>query len=136
MSHGSMRRTKRRSLIIVVAVVAAVVVAAGAAGGYVLLTRTQGTAQQTAASYLQDWQRGSYAAMGKVSVNVPGSGLAAPLRQTAAELGLRRIHTELKTVAYRLVGHSGDAAGIILNFAHSESKPFCRAFNRGSTPAT
>jgi hypothetical protein len=98
MSHGSMRRTKRRSLIIVVAVVAAVVVAAGAAGGYLLLARTQGTPQQTAASYLQDWQRGSYAAMGKVSVNVPGSGLAGPLRQTAAELGQRRIHLRLGQV--------------------------------------
>ena len=98
MSHGSMRRTKRRSVIIVVAVVAAVVVAAGAAGGYVLLTRTQGSPQQTAASYLGDWQRGSYAAMGKVSVNVPRSGLASPLRQTAAELGLRRIHLRLGRV--------------------------------------
>ncbi len=98
MSHGSMRRTRRRSLIIVVAVIAAVVVATGAAGGYVLLTRTQGSPQQTAASYLRDWQRGSYAAMGKVSVNVPGGGLATPLRQTAAELGLRSIHLRLGRV--------------------------------------
>src|ERR1039458_2946517 len=92
MSHGSMCRTKRRTLIPVVAVIAAVVVATGAVGGYVLLTRTQGSPQQTAASYLRDWQQGSYAAMGKVSVNVPSSGLASPLRQTAAELGLRGIH--------------------------------------------
>ena len=98
MSHGSMRRTKRRSLIIVVAVIAAVVVATGAAGGYVLLTRTQGSPQQTAASYLRDWQQGSYAAMGKVSVNVPAGGLATPLRQTAAELGLRSIHLQLGRV--------------------------------------
>ena len=95
MSHGSMRRTRRRSLIIVVAVIAAVVVVTGAAGGYVLLTRTQGSPQQTAASYLRDWQRGSYAAMDKVSVNVPGGGLATPLRQTAAELGQRSIHLQL-----------------------------------------
>jgi Penicillin binding protein transpeptidase domain/NTF2-like N-terminal transpeptidase domain len=98
MSHGSMRRTKRRSLIIVAAVIAVVVVAAGAAGGYVLLTRTQGSPQQTAASYLGDWQRGSYTAMGKVSVNVPRSGLATPLRQTAAELGVRHIHLRLGQV--------------------------------------
>jgi hypothetical protein len=78
MSHGNMRRTKRRSLIIVVAVIAAVVVATGAAAGYVVLTRTQGSPQQTAASYLRDWQRGSYTAMDKVSVNVPGGGLATP----------------------------------------------------------
>ena len=99
MSHGSMRRTKRRTLIIVVAVVAAVVVVAGAAGGYVLLTRTQGSPQQTAASYLRDWQQGNYAAMGKVSVNVPSSGLASPLRQTAAELGQRSIHLRLGQVS-------------------------------------
>ena len=84
MSHGSMRRTRRRSLIIVVAVVVVIVVA-GAAGGYVLLTRTQGSPRQTAASYLRAWQQGSYAAMGKVSVNVPPAGLGAPLRQAAAE---------------------------------------------------
>jgi hypothetical protein len=99
MSHGSMRRTKRRTLIIVVAVIAAVVVVTGAAGGYVLLTRTQGSPQQTAATYLRDWQQGSYAAMGKVSVNVPSSGLASPLRQTAAELGLRSIHLRLGQVS-------------------------------------
>ena len=93
-----MRRTKRRTLIIVVAVIAVVVVATGAAGGYILLTRTQGSAQQTAASYLRDWQQGSYAAMGKVSVNVPPSGLASPLRQTASELGLRSIHLRLGPV--------------------------------------
>ena len=98
MSHGSMRRTRRRTLIIVVAVIAAVVVATGAAGGYVLLTRTQGSPQQTAASYLSAWQRGDYAAMGRVSVNVPPAGLAAPLRQTAADLGLRRIHLRLGQV--------------------------------------
>jgi hypothetical protein len=99
MSHGSMRRTKRRSLIIVVAVVVVIVVAAGAAGGYVLLTRTQGSPQQTAASYLRAWQQGSYAAMGKVSVGVPPAGLGAPLRQTAAELGQRSIHLRLGQVS-------------------------------------
>ena len=98
MSHGSMRRTRRRSSIIMVAVIAAVVVATGAAGGYVLLTRTQGSPQQTASSYLRDWQQGSYAAMDKVSVNVPGGGLATPLRQTQAELGLRSIHLQLGQV--------------------------------------
>ena len=44
-------------VIIVVAVVALVVVLGGGATGYVLLTRTQGSPQQTAASYLRDWQR-------------------------------------------------------------------------------
>jgi transpeptidase family protein/MecA-like transpeptidase family protein/penicillin-binding protein len=105
MSHGSMRRTKRRSLIIVVAVIAAVVVATGAAGGYILRTRTQGSPQQTAASYLRAWQQGSYRAMGQVSVDVPPGGLAGPVRQAKAELGLRSIHLRLG----RVTEHGGSA---------------------------
>ena len=90
MRDGRIRRPRRRSVIVVVvAAVLAVAVAAGV-GGYLLL-RTRGTPQQTAASYLLDWQRGSYAAMEQVSVNVPRSGLAGPLRQADAELGVRRI---------------------------------------------
>jgi hypothetical protein len=84
-------RRRRRSITAVV-VVAALVLAAAAAGGGYLLLRTIGSPQQTAASYLGDWQRGSYPAMDKISVNVPGSGLAGPLRQAAAELGIRRLH--------------------------------------------
>ena len=90
MRHSGKRRPRRRSVIVVVvAAVLAVAVAAGV-GGYLLL-RTRGTPQQTAASYLRAWQRGSYAAMEQVSVNVPRSGLAGPVRQADAELGIRRI---------------------------------------------
>src|SRR5258707_15887893 len=88
--HGSGRRRGRRRFVPAGVAVAALVVAAAAAGGYQLL-RTIGTPQQTAASYLRAWQRGSYAAMDQVSVNVPRTGLAGPLRQADAELGLRRI---------------------------------------------
>jgi hypothetical protein len=87
MRASGVRRPRRRAIF---AWAIAVVVAAAAAGGYLLL-RTRGSPQQTAASYLRAWQRGSYAAMGQVSVNVPGSGLAGPLRQADADLGLRRI---------------------------------------------
>jgi cell division protein FtsI/penicillin-binding protein 2 len=69
--------------------------AAGVAG-YVL--RTIGSPQQTAASYLTAWQRGDYPAMGRVSVNVPHGGLAAPLRQVAAEVGIRHLHLVLGRV--------------------------------------
>ena len=86
---GTSRR-RRRSVTAVVAVVVLVLAVAAAGGGYLLL-RTTGSPQQTAASYLGDWQRGSYAAMDEVSQNVPRSGLAGPLRQAAAELGLRRL---------------------------------------------
>jgi hypothetical protein len=82
---------RRRRSVTVVVTVAALVLATAAAGGGYLLLRTKGSPQQTAASYLLGWQRGDYAAMDRVSVNAPRSGLAGPLRQAAAELGLRRI---------------------------------------------
>ena len=80
----------------VIAVVTAVVlvVAVAAAGGGYLLLRTTGSPQQTEASYLGAWQRGSYAGMEQVSVNTPRSGLAGPLRQASTELGIRRLRLE------------------------------------------
>ncbi|HUY52381.1 MAG TPA: penicillin-binding transpeptidase domain-containing protein [Streptosporangiaceae bacterium] len=97
MSHGSARRTRRRSVTALVVVAVVVVAGAGAAAGYLLL-RAKGSPAQTAASYLSDWQRGDYSAMNKISVNVPQSGLATPLRQAAAELGMRGIHLKLGQV--------------------------------------
>src|SRR6266851_3595556 len=91
MRESTVPRKKRQATIAVLAAVAAVVALAGAAGGYLLL-RTKGSPQQTAASYLLDWQRGSYRAMRKVSVNVPRSGLAGPLGRAATALGIRRTH--------------------------------------------
>ncbi len=89
--HGNrIRRPRRRSVLAGMVVAVLVAAAAAAVGGYLLL-RTRGTPQQTAASYLRGWQRGSYAAMDQVSVDVPRSGLAGPLRQADAELGIRRI---------------------------------------------
>ncbi len=87
---GSHHGRGRRSVIVVVTVVA-LVLAMAAAGGAYLLLRTKGSPQQTAASYRAGWQHGDYAAMDRVSVNTPRSGLAGPLRQAGAELGLRRI---------------------------------------------
>ena len=81
----------------IVTVAALVVLLGGGAAGY-LLTRTTGSPQQTAASYLRGWQRGDYPAMGKVSVHVPPGGLAGPLRQYAAQLGQRTLHTRLGSV--------------------------------------
>ena len=81
----------------IVTVTALVVLLGGGAAGY-LLTRTTGSPQQTAASYLHGWQHGDYPAMGKVSVNVPPGGLAGPLRQYAAQLGQRALHTRLGSV--------------------------------------
>src|SRR5258708_38298173 len=90
MRGSRVRRPRRRSVIVVVVAAVLAVAAAAGVGGYLLL-RTRGTPQQTAASYLLGWQRGSYAAMEQVSVNVPRSGLTGPVRQAEAELGARRI---------------------------------------------
>ena len=90
-------RPRRRTIIVIVTVAALVVVLGGGAAGYLLL-RTTGSPQQTAASYLAGWQRGDYPAMDKVSVNVPQGGLASPLRQYAAQLGQRALHTRLGSV--------------------------------------
>src|SRR5215472_1581281 len=90
------RRGKRRIIILVVVSVLVLALAAGGAG--YLLLRTVGSPQQTAATYLQAWQKGDYPAMGKVSVGVPPGGLAGPLRQTAAQLGMRHIHLVLGPV--------------------------------------
>jgi Penicillin binding protein transpeptidase domain/NTF2-like N-terminal transpeptidase domain len=97
MRGSGVRRTRRRPIIAVVAIAVLVIALAGAAVSYQLL-RTKGSPQQTAASYLLGWQRGGYPAMDKVSVNVPRSGLAGPLRQAAAELGTRRIRLALGRV--------------------------------------
>ncbi len=91
------RRGKRRVIIIVVVSVLVVTLAAGGAG--YLLLRTIGSPQQTASAYLVAWQKGDYPAMGKVSVGVPRGGLAGPLRQAAAQLGMRHIHLALGRVA-------------------------------------
>jgi hypothetical protein len=90
MHQSGVFRGRRRSVVVVVTVAVLVVAAAGVAAGYLLL-RTLGSPQQTAAVYLRGWQRDDYAAMQKVSVNVPRSGLAAPLREAATELGVRRL---------------------------------------------
>jgi hypothetical protein len=82
---------------VLVTVAALVVVLGGGAAGYLLL-RSTGSPQQTVASYLRGWQHGDYPAMDKVSVNVPHGGLAGPLRQYAAQLGQRSLHTRLGPV--------------------------------------
>ena len=90
------RRSRRRVVIIVTVSVLVIALAAGTAG--FLLLRTIGSPQQTAASYLAGWQRGDYPAMDQVTVDAPGSGLAGPLRQAAAQLGLRHLHLVLGRV--------------------------------------
>jgi hypothetical protein len=89
-------RGRRRAMVIVT--VSVLVLALAAAGAGYLLLRTIGSPQQTAASYLGAWQKGDYPAMSQVSVDAPRSGLAGPLRQAAAQLGVRRLHLALGRV--------------------------------------
>jgi hypothetical protein len=96
-SHGRPRRSRRRTVLIVVTAAAVVIALAGAGAGYFLL-RTKGSPQQTAASYLSAWQRRDYPAMDKVTANAPRSGLASPLREAAAQLGMRSIRLRLGQV--------------------------------------
>jgi Penicillin binding protein transpeptidase domain/NTF2-like N-terminal transpeptidase domain len=91
------RGHRKRRITIIVAVIVLVVAAGAGAGSYFLL-RTQGSPRQTATSYLTAWQRGDYAAMDRVSVNVPSGGLATPLRQVATEIGLRHLQLSLTSV--------------------------------------
>jgi hypothetical protein len=95
--RSNVPRRKRRTVIAVVTVAALILAAAGGGAAFLLL-RTKGSPQQTAASYLAAWQRGSYPAMNQVSVNVPGGGLAGPLKQTAKQLGMRSIRLSLGQV--------------------------------------
>jgi hypothetical protein len=95
-ARGRRRRGRRRIIILVGVSVLVLALAAGGTG--YLLLRTVGSPQHTAAAYLQAWQKGDYPAMGKVSVGVPRGGLAGPLRQTAAQLGMRHIHLVLGRV--------------------------------------
>src|SRR5215472_2675626 len=76
--RGRRRRRKRRIIILVVVSVLVLALAA--------------------AAYLQAWQKGDYPAMGRVSVGAPRGGLAGPLQQAAAQLGMRHIHLVLGQV--------------------------------------
>ncbi|HEY3734881.1 MAG TPA: penicillin-binding transpeptidase domain-containing protein [Streptosporangiaceae bacterium] len=90
MQQVGARRPRRRTVVVIV-IAAVLVLGLGAAGGSYLLLRTHGSPSQTAASYLSAWQRGAYGAMDQVSVNVPSGGLARPLKQASAQLGLRSL---------------------------------------------
>lgn len=94
--HYARRRRRRRVTAAVTAGAVALALAAGGAG-YELL-RTRGSAEQTAASYLRDWQAGKYAAMTTISVHAPRSGLGTPLRRAASQLGAHSLHLTLGQV--------------------------------------
>jgi hypothetical protein len=99
----SQRGNRKRRITIIVAVIVLVVAAGAGAGSYFLL-RTNGSPRQTAASYLAAWQRGDYRAMDQVSVNVPSGGVATPLEQVSAEVGLRHLSVSVTSMTSTSTG--------------------------------
>jgi hypothetical protein len=84
---------------VTVAVIATVValVIAGSVGAFLLLHVT-GSPEDTATTFLTNWQTRTYSGMDPVTVNAPSGGVAGPLRAEAAQLGLRRLHLVLGQV--------------------------------------
>lgn len=94
--RGPTGTRKRRVLGLSIAAAVLAVVAA-AAGAYALL-HTRGSPQQTAQEYLTAWQQNHLSAMQQVSIGVPAGGLARPIRQAEADLGVRSKTLQLGSV--------------------------------------
>ena len=82
--------------IAVVAALATLVLAVGI--GTFLLVHVTGSPQDTATTFLTDWQAHQYSQMDTVTVNAPAGGVAGPLRASAAQLNLRSLHLKLGPV--------------------------------------
>jgi hypothetical protein len=82
--------------IAVVAALTALVLAVGV--GTFLLVHVTGSPQETATTFLTDWQTHLYGEMDAVTVDAPAGGVAGPLRASAAQLNLRSIHLKLGQV--------------------------------------
>ncbi|HET9894755.1 MAG TPA: penicillin-binding transpeptidase domain-containing protein [Streptosporangiaceae bacterium] len=100
------KRRRKRHIITVVVIVVVLVLGAGAAGGGYYLLRTKGSPRQTAASYVNGWQQGNYAAMGRVSLHVPKGGVGVPIEAVKAQLGVLSMAVQLGKVT---VGGHGTA---------------------------
>ena len=82
--------------IAVVAALTALVLAVGV--GTFLLVHVTGSPQDTATTFLTDWQTRFYGEMDGVTVNAPEGGVAGPLKAAAAQLNLRSLHLTLGQV--------------------------------------
>jgi hypothetical protein len=65
-------------------------VVAGVIAAFLILHVT-GSPEETATTFLTDWQTQLYAEMDAVTLNAPEGGVAGPLRATGAQLGMRHI---------------------------------------------
>ena len=93
------RRSRPNGLVVTLAVLGtlASLVVAGVFALFLVMHVT-GSPEETATTYLTDWQTHVYAGMDAVTLNAPEGGVARPLRATAAQLGMRRIHLMLGKV--------------------------------------
>jgi hypothetical protein len=72
-------------------------VVAGVIAAFLILHVT-GSPEETATTFLTDWQTQLYADMDAVTLNAPQGGVAGPLRATGAQLGMRHINLVLGQV--------------------------------------
>jgi len=63
-----------------------------------LIVHVTGSPEETATTFLTDWQTRTYSEMDTVTVNAPEGGVAGPLRATAAQLGMTHLHLALGKV--------------------------------------
>ena len=94
---GEMPRAKRKLRPPLLIAAAVLVIIAAAAVSYALL-HTRGSPQQAAQDYLTAWQADRMPDMQKVSVGVPSGGLAHPVKQAEADLGVHAKTLQLGSV--------------------------------------
>jgi len=63
-----------------------------------LVLHVTGSPEQTATTFLTDWQTRLYAEMDTVTVNAPEGGVAGPLNAESAQLGMRHLNLALGQV--------------------------------------
>ena len=82
------RDSRASGLAVTVAVFATIasLVVAGVIAAFLIMHVT-GSPEETATTFLTDWQIRAYGEMDAVTLNAPKGGVAGPLRATAAQLG-------------------------------------------------
>jgi hypothetical protein len=91
------RRTSGLAVTAAVFGTIASLVVAGVIAAFLILHVT-GSPEETATTFLTDWQTQLYADMDAVTLNAPEGGVAGPLRATGAQLGMRHINLVLGQV--------------------------------------
>jgi Penicillin binding protein transpeptidase domain/NTF2-like N-terminal transpeptidase domain len=87
------RDSRASGLAVTVAVFGTIasLVVAGVIAAFLIMHVT-GSPEETATTFLTDWQTQLYAEMDAVTLNAPEGGVAGPLRATGAQLGMRHIN--------------------------------------------